>query len=213
MPRSSSARSPSSSDSSTAVMSWSSASSASSRVESCSAMRCSAVARSPTSPGAESAGRRCEIARRDRARDVAKLDDGLRDASREERRQRRVRRAARAGRSRARRAAPRARSRRVGASLSDTRTKPSGCCCATYSSSSPADALCRRAAPSPRERASTISGRVEMVLEPAPRLRSELRVADHDAQAVDQRDAVAERVAGAVRERVRIGARRATATR
>ena len=45
-----------------------------------------------------------------------------------------------------------------------------------------------------------------MVLQPAPRVRAELRVADDDARAVDERDAIAERVARAMGQRVGVGA-------
>ena len=45
--------------------------------------------------------------------------------------------------------------------VSETRTMPSECRTATYSSSSPADALCRSDAPVPVARAAMTSGRVE----------------------------------------------------
>ena len=85
----------------------SSASSARGDCASCSVMRCSAMARSPTSPGAASDGRRSSSPAAMRPRDVAQLDDRPRDrlartatasmsAPSERERPRRARRAARA---------------------------------------------------------------------------------------------------------------------
>ena len=154
-----SASTPSSRDSSRAIMRSSSSCSARIRLASCSPMRVSAVASSPTSPGAASDGRcvrspaamaRATLRSSTTGWEIVRANTHTSSST-----------PSNATRPLASTSccAPRTTvSRRC--VVIDTRTVPSGWRTATYNSSSPADALGPSAAPTPRSRAAMTSGRV-----------------------------------------------------